>query len=163
MARRTRTVRVPVVLPEEGHGAAWLRSFRLSGFALALLLLIVAALVVLAPGLKTLIEQRQQLAQLQQSVTDAQNQVDQLNSEVARWNDPAYIEAQARDRLYYVFPGDVSYLVIGDGSAATTSDGLPISNRIQTTKVDWVHSLLSTLYTSGLTQATPTQLDSAGG
>ena len=45
---------------------------------------------------------------------EAQADVDELEAEIARWDDPAYIEAQARDRLYYVFPGDRSYLVVGD-------------------------------------------------
>src|ERR1700712_477842 len=107
MARRERTLRVPVALPEEARPAAWLRNFRLSGFALSLLLLVVAALLVLATPLKTLIEQQQQIAALQQSVDSAQASVDELNGEVARWSAPAYIEAQARERLYYVKPGDV--------------------------------------------------------
>ena len=161
MARvRGNTRTVPVAMPEESRPAAWLRNFRLSGFALSLLLLIVAALVVLAPSLKTLVEQRQQVAELQAQVDDAKSAVTELKGEVDRWKDPAYIESQARNRLYYVFPGDVSYLVIGEGSGAKTADGQPISNKIQTTKVDWMRSLLSSVYTAGLTQATPTQLDS---
>ena len=160
---RAKTVRVPVAMPEESRPAAWLRSFRLSGFALSLLLLIVAALVVLAPSLKTFVEQRQQIAQLQAQVDDAKNAVTDLKGEVDRWKDPAYIESQARNRLYYVYPGDISYLVIGQTSAPTTSDGQPISNKIQTTKVDWMRSLLSSVYTAGLTQQTPEQLPSPAG
>ncbi|AYF98426.1 septum formation initiator family protein [Protaetiibacter intestinalis] len=148
-----------MTLAEPSRGAAWLRNFRLSGFALTALLLIVAALVVLAPRFKTLVEQRQQLAQLEQQVQDAQDQVDELDEEVARWSDPAYVEAQARDRLYYVYPGDVSYLVIDDDGTPEAEDELPISDSIQTTRVDWVTALLSSVYTAGLTDATPQQLD----
>jgi cell division protein FtsB len=157
---REKTVKVPVAMPEESRPAAWLRNFRLSGFALSLLLLIVAALVVLAPSLKTLVEQRQQIAELQTQVDEAKSAVTDLRGEVDRWKDPAYIESQARNRLYYVFPGDISYLVIGEASGPTTADGQPISDKIQTTKVDWMRSLLSSVYTAGLTQATPSQLDS---
>jgi cell division protein FtsB len=160
MARREKTVRVPVVLPEETRPAAWLRNFRLSGFALSMLGLIVAALLVLAAPLKTLIEQRQQIAQLEASLAEAQDAVDDLNEEVARWEDPAYIEAQARERLYYILPGDVSYLVIGTGDAYAGGDQLPISDEIQTTQTDWVGGLLSSVYAAGLTDATPAQLDS---
>jgi len=156
--QRQKTVKVPVAMPEESRPAAWLRSFRLSGFALSLLLLIVAALVVLAPGLKTLVEQRQQIAELQTELDQAQGAVKNLKGEVDRWKDPAYIESQARNRLYYVFPGDISYLVIGEGSGTTTADGQPISDQIQTTKVDWMRSLLSSIYTAGLTEQTPSQL-----
>jgi len=151
-------VKVPVAMPEESRPAAWLRSFRLSGFALSLLLLIVAALVVLAPSLKTLVEQRQQIAELQTQLDQAKGAVKDLKGQLDRWKDPAYIESQARNRLYYVFPGDISYLVIGEGTGTTTTDGQPISDKIQTTKVDWMRSLLSSVYTAGLTEQTPSQL-----
>jgi cell division protein FtsB len=155
---RTKTVKVPVAMPEESRPAAWLRSFRLSGFALSLLLLVVAALVVLAPSLKTLVEQRQQIAELQAELDQAKGAVTDLKGQLDRWKDPAYIESQARNRLYYVFPGDVSYLVIGESTGPATKDGQPISDKIQTTKVDWMRSLLSSVYTAGLTEQTPSQL-----
>ncbi len=159
-APRTTTVRVPVAMPEESRPAAWLRNFRLSGFALSLLLLVVAALVVLAPSLKTLVEQRQQIAELQSQLDQAKSAVTELKGQVDRWKDPAYIESQARNRLYYVFPGDVSYLVMCEGATPTPHDGQPISDQIQTTKVDWMRSLLSSVYTAGLTEQTPAQLES---
>ena len=155
---RERTRKLPVALPDEARAASWLRNFRLSGFALSMLLLIVAALVVLAPNLKTFIEQRQQIAALQAAVDQTKTSVDDLEGDVARWSDPAYIESQARERLFYVFPGDVSYLVVADATGPTTSNGQPISDQIQTTQVDWVRALLSTVYEAGLTDATPAQL-----
>lgn len=151
---------MPVALPEEGRPAAWLRNFRLSGFALSMLALIVAALLVLATPLKTLIEQRQQIAQLEASLAEAQDAVDDLNAEVARWSDPAYIQAQARERLYYILPGDISYLVVGEADSGAGADQLPISDEIQTTQTDWIGGLLGSTYTAGLTDATPAQLDS---
>jgi cell division protein FtsB len=157
-AKSTKTVKVPVAMPEESRPAAWLRSFRLSGFALSLLLLVVAALVVLAPSLKTLVEQRQQIAALQTELDQANGAVKDLKGQLDRWKDPAYIESQARNRLYYVFPGDVSYLVIGESTGPATHDGQPISDKIQTTKIDWMRSLLSSVYTAGLTQQPPSQL-----
>jgi cell division protein FtsB len=160
MARPERRVRVPVALPAEGRPAAWLRNFRLSWFALAMLALIVAALLVLAAPLRELVEQRQTIAQLQQSVHDAKQDVKDLNEQVARWSDPAYVQAQARERLYYVLPGDVSYLVVGQVETSNGADDLPISDEIQTTQTDWVGGLLSSVYTAGLTDATPDQLDS---
>ena len=159
MARATRTEKVAVAMPEETRPAAWLRGFRRSGFALSALLLIVAALVVLAPNLKTLVEQRQQIAQLQQQVDQEKSSVKDLKGQVDRWKDPAYVEAQARTQLYYVMPGDVSYFVVDAPDTPTTSDGLPVSDKIQTADVDWVQSLLKSTYTAGLTNASPTQLD----
>lgn len=162
-ARRVRdTVRVPVAMAAETRSAAWLRNFRLSGFALAVLLLIVAALVVLAPGLKTWVEQRQQISRLQSQVDDAKRSVGVLKRETARWDDPAYVEAQARSRLYYVYPGEVSYLVTGVQTTPTAATKQPVSATIQDTRYDWVQSLLSSVYVAGTTTGTPAQLQQGG-
>ncbi len=159
---RDETNRVPVALPrEETAPEGWLRNLRFSGFTLLMLGLIVFAVAVLAPNLRILIEQRAQIAELQESVGQASESVADLTEEVARWDDPAYIESQARERLYYVFPGDVSYLVVGEPveGGAQSVGGLPISDRLQETRTDWVAGLLSSLYTAGLTQATPDELE----
>jgi len=152
---RAKTTRVPVRLPEEAASGQWLRSIRLSGFAITALFLIVLFVVVLAPSLKILFDQRQQIAELQASVHAAKDAVGALKDQKARWSDPKYIEAQARERLDYVFPGDYSYLVLDDtaSTGGTTANGQPISDKIQTTQVDWVGSLLSSVFTAGLTDA----------
>lgn len=159
MAKASGTRRVDPNLPEESAPEHWLRTIRLSGFTVVMLVLLVLAVIVLAPNLRILVEQQQQIASLQQKVNSTQTSVDTLTKDVTRWNDPAYIESQARERLFYVFPGDISYLVVGGGSGTTTTaDGLPISASIQTTKVDWLHSLFASIYTAGLTDAPPDKL-----
>ncbi|MES2170405.1 MAG: septum formation initiator family protein [Actinomycetota bacterium] len=155
---RPRTERVAVRLPGETPFARWLRSIRLSGFAIIALGLIIVCVVVLAPSLRVYIEQRQQISQLQSQVADAKRSLSSLKSQKARWSDPNYIEAQARSRLNYVFPGEYSYLVINDVPGASTADGQPISDKLQTTQVDWVESMLSSVFTAGLTDQTPDQL-----
>jgi len=153
------TRQVPVALPrEETAPEHWLRTIRLSGFTVLMLGLLILAIIVLAPNLRILIDQRQQIAALQATVDDAKASVDDLTADVARWSDPAYIESQARERLFYVYPGDISYLVVGDAGQRTTADGLPISTEIQTTQVDWLASMVSSIYTAGLTDATPADL-----
>jgi len=142
---------VAVRLPAEAPLGKWLRSIRLSGFAIIALGLIIACVVVLAPSLRVYLEQRQQIALLQNSVANAKKSLGDLTAEKARWNDPNYIEAQARSRLNYVFPGEYSYLVINDKKLAATADGQPISASLQVTQVDWVKSMLSSVFTAGLT------------
>ncbi len=161
MAKREKSRRVPVTLPrEESAPEGWLRNIRLSGFTLLMLGLLILAVVVLAPNLRILLEQRAQIAELQNTVNQAQHSVEELSAEVDRWSDPSYIESQARERLFYMFPGDVSYIVVGDTTQeGTTVDGLPISDQIQTTRVDWMASLLSSVFTAGLTTAAPEDLE----
>ena len=158
MATRPTTQRVPVALPEETAPEHWLRTLRLSGFAVLMLGIVVLAVVVLAPNLRIFFEQRQQIAALEQQVAEKQNSVTSLEGELARWDDPAYIESQARERLLFVYPGEYSYLVIGDAEVPRTGDGAPISDQIHTTQVDWVKSILQSVFTAGLTDATPSEL-----
>lgn len=148
-----------MALPEESAPEHWLRTIRLSGFTFLMLSLLILAVIVLAPNLRVFIEQRQQISAMQQDVDDAQQAVDDLNDNVARWSDRAYIMSQARERLFYVLPGEVSYLVLGGEDAVATPDGLPISDEIQTTRVDWTSSLLTSIFTAGLTDAPPAELD----
>ncbi|MBX9471457.1 FtsB family cell division protein [Microcella sp.] len=158
MARRTRST-APVALPSDAPAATpWFRSLQISGFTVAVFVLIVAALVILAPSLRLLVEQQQEIAALEQRVIDQQAVVDELQTEIDRWQDPAYIEAQARNRLLYVYPGDISYLVIDDGLTAESSDGTPVSDEIQTTRIDWTRALLSSIVTAGLTDLPADQL-----
>jgi cell division protein FtsB len=161
--RGASTQRVPVTLPEETAPEHWLRTLRFSGFSALMLCLLIFAVIVLAPNLRVLIEQQQNIAQLKAGVAASQQSVKDLNTDIARWSDPTYIESQARERLFFVFPGEVSYLVVGGSPATTTSDGQPISTQIQTTQVDWVHSLLVSIFTAGLTDATPAQLSPTPG
>ena len=158
MARQT-TRRVPVALPPESAPGQWLRSLRLSGFTFVMLGILVLAVVVLAPSLRTLVEQQNQLAALRASVEEQKHEVSDLKNEIARWDDPAYIEAQARDRLF-VYPGDLTYLGVDDGATITTDDGAPISDEIQATPVDWVRTLLGSIVTAGTTTESAETLDS---
>jgi cell division protein FtsB len=160
MVKRQKTTQVPVALPPmETAPGSWLRGIRLSGFTVSVLFLLVAAIVVLAPSLRVLIEQQQQISALRDAVADQEQSVEHLEQEVARWGDPAYLEAQARERLYYVYPGEISYLVIDDGQTPVAADGLPISDEIQATEVDWLSAMLSSIVTAGLTELPPDQLN----
>jgi cell division protein FtsB len=149
------TRRVPVSLPSmETAAGGWLRGMRVSGFSLLMLVIIVLFVVILAPSLRTLIQQQQQIASLQESVDKQKANVGDLKTDVARWSDPAYIEAQARDRLLYVYPGEYSYLVMNpstSGAAATTASGAKITKQIQNPNVDWVGAMTSSILDAGLT------------
>jgi len=160
MARRDREREIPAAFErEETAPERWLRTLRLSGFTVMMLGLLILAVVVLAPNLKIFFEQRAELARLQESVDGAQESVDELEAQIDRWSDPAFIEAEARDRLLYVYPGEQSYLVIDDQpSADTAAAPQPITDDLVETEVDWVSSLLSSVYTAGLTDAPADEL-----
>ena len=143
----------------ESPAGTWLRGFRMSGFTLTILFLVIAGLVVLAPSLKVLVEQRAQIAELEHENAEAQGTVAELQEEVDRWKDPSFLKAQARDRLLYAFPGDITYLVIEDAPPVPEGDGLPISDEIQTGQVDWVRSVLGSVMSAGLSDPEPQPAD----
>jgi cell division protein FtsB len=158
--RRPEKVRVPVAMPDGSAPERWLSNIRVSSFTIMILGLLVLGVIVLAPSLKLLIQQRSQIAALEKSVAAQQHDVTSLKGEVARWNDPAYIEAQARNRLLFVLPGEYSYLVIPEAGVDVGTTTAPLSKHIQTTKIDWVQALTSSLLRAGLSTETKTQLQS---
>lgn len=145
--------RRPVALPAtETAAARWLRGLRLSGFSLVMMGLLIMAVVVLAPGIRTYADQRQQIESLTTAVEDQQDAVEELKSERERWNDRTYVTTQARDRLSYVLPGDVSFLVINDLAlpvAGGTAEPAATPT-LQTTDVDWLSSMFASVMTAGL-------------
>ncbi|WP_165067920.1 FtsB family cell division protein [Marisediminicola senii] len=154
MTRRQRTRQVPVALPTSDTGPTkWLRSIRLSGFTIVALTLVILTIVVLAPSLRILVEQQREIAALEATVAQQQAAVEDLEEERARWDDTSYLESRARERLDYVFPGEFSLLVIDDGESLAAPDGLPISENIQATDVDWISTMFSSVLTAGLTDA----------
>jgi cell division protein FtsB len=151
--------RVPVALPESDEATGnWLRSIRFSGFSIMVLSLLVLFIVVLAPGLRIYLEQRQQLADLRAAVAAQEEEIDTLRDERARYNDPAYLKAEIRDRLFYVMPGETSYLVMDDLGQAVPEQSAPISEDIQETRVDWVQTLFGSAMIAGLSDLPPDQL-----
>lgn len=152
MARKS-SDRAPVrpMAESETPAGGWLRGIRLSGFSLVMMGLLVLAVVVLAPSLRTYAEQRQEIDRLTDAVTAERANVEDLKTERERWSDRTYVTTQARERLSYVEPGDISFLVINDLAVpAGETDGAPVSRKIQGTRVDWIGSLFASVMTAGL-------------
>ncbi|WP_458042175.1 MULTISPECIES: FtsB family cell division protein [Bacteria] len=126
---------------------------RLSGFMVVMMSLVVLAAFVLVPTFGNFVQQRQSIAALEASVVAGQEEVEQLQQQQERWGDPAYITTQARERLYYMRPGEVAYLVVNDLPAdlqPTTEK--PVSADVVETPTDWMTQLLASVTTAGLAQ-----------
>ena len=150
---KPRGIRQPVQLAStETAAGSWLRGLRLSGFSFVMMGILVLAVVVLAPSMRTYAEQRQQIDELSAAVAAQEAAVDDLKTERERWNDRTFVTTQARDRLSYVMPGDISFLVLNDTGATVdgSSDPIAVSTAIQDTEVDWVDSMFRSVMTAGL-------------
>ncbi|MFJ4224504.1 septum formation initiator family protein [Microbacterium sp. NPDC089695] len=129
----------------------WASGIRLSAFSVIMLSLVVLGAWVLVPTLGTYIDQRQKIAALEQSIQVSEEQIADLEKERARWDDPAYITTQARERLYYVKPGEVVFLVDNDlDPAALPQEQGPVSDTLEETPTDWMPQLLRSLTSAGL-------------
>ncbi len=73
------------------------------------------------------LDQQGDMAQARANIAQRQAAIAKLEDELARWNDPAYIKTQARERLGWVLPGEVGYRVIG-------ADGKVVSGQVGSIK-----------------------------
>lgn len=153
MARPRKTEpKVPVALSQ---GKVLAKSLRINSTWVSVIAVVVIGSFLISPDVEAFLNQRRQIAEMEESIRLAQEQVEQMQAERDRWQDPVYIRSQARDRLYYVLPGEVSYLVM-DSSGMDFSDTSgtvgailadrrsadEISTEIAAANDNWVDSLL---------------------
>ena len=152
--------RTEVTPAGERRVGLWLGSVRISGATVLALALVILGVGVLGPQINVLVEQRRDVADLEQLVREKEMAIDDLEKQRARWDDPAYVRAQARERLFYVMPGDISFIVISDVPIVERPLEKP-STSVQSTESDWVRGLFNSVMVAGLSDATPAELDAA--
>ena len=107
----------------------------------------------LVPTIGMYVGQRQQLAALEQSVERSRDEVAVLETQRERWQDPAYITAQARERLYFVRPGEVVYLIDNDLDAVDLPrEPEPVTGEVERTETEWMSQLVRSVTSAGLAQ-----------
>ncbi len=85
--------------------------------------MVLCAVSVLGP-LGTYVREQSNTASLQRQVAAAAEEKERLARAVQRWDDPAFVTAQARDRLHYVLPGETGYVVLELPVEAERADAL---------------------------------------
>ncbi|MCT9820568.1 septum formation initiator family protein [Microbacterium sp. W1N] len=129
----------------------WVGGLRFTAFTGIMLGLVVLAAFVLVPTFGTYLGQRQQIAALEQSVAVSTDDVARLEAQRDRWADPAYVTSQARERLYYVRPGEVVYLVDDDlPASAVPPEQTAVSDEVEETRNDWMSQFVRSLTAAGL-------------
>jgi cell division protein FtsB len=99
---------------DEGTRPGWQLGLRFTRRALVLALVLVVLAISYAGSLRIYIAGAQDLAVAEQAIRDRQAQIADLQAELARWDDPAYVKTQARERLGWVLPGETGYRVVDD-------------------------------------------------
>ena len=80
--------------------------------AMVLFVVGMLAFVLLFPTVRAYVAQRADNARLAEQVAQARSQNVELEAELERWNDDAFVAAQARERLAYVRPGETAFRVV---------------------------------------------------
>jgi cell division protein FtsB len=163
MARPRKTdPKVPVTLSQ---GKLLAKSLRINSTWVSVISIVVIGSFLISPDVEAFLNQRRQIAEMEESIRQAREQVEQMQAERDRWQDPVYIRSQARDRLYYVLPGEVSYLVM-DSTGMDFSDqsgtvgayladrrsGDEISTEIVAASDNWVDALLESFLRAAVDQ-----------
>ncbi|OPC84984.1 hypothetical protein B4N89_12040 [Embleya scabrispora] len=90
---------------------------------IVLTLVVLSLAIALVYPLRQYLAQRSDVADLRESTRKQQSETERMRSDLERWNDPAYVRQQARERLHFVYPGDTAYLVVPPGGI--TGDPAP--------------------------------------
>jgi cell division protein FtsB len=115
-------------------------------------LAVALASVVLALALpfKVWVAQRGQISDLQAQTRGAERSIASLRAEQQRWQDPAYVRQQARERLHYVMPGETAYVVLDDRSTKRARARHPAPTSAQLTG-PWYSRLWQSVQAAGKT------------
>jgi cell division protein FtsB len=120
------------------------RGPRFSGRAVLLGVLVLLLALTLAGPVRQYVAGRQELAELAAQREELSQRAADLQAQLDRQADPAYIAQQARERLTYVLPGD-RLVVVGDaGDPGDTADA-PADDTDADQDVPWYEGLLGSL------------------
>ncbi|MEY4312756.1 MAG: hypothetical protein RLZZ319_265 [Actinomycetota bacterium] len=117
------------------------REIERSGVVITGIIIAAVALWNLVGPIQIWFEQQLRLSELHAEVSKAKATLVEAQSDLARWKDRAYIETQARQRLMYVYPGDISYLIVNDVDTKPAKSNEVVAT-IQTTEINWVDAFL---------------------
>jgi len=113
------------------------------GFAIAATLAVL--LYLFASSFSVYLGQQRDIAAAKAELAAHQTEIARLQDELARWQDPAYVRAQARDRLGWVMPGEVGYRVIDANGNIIGGTVTPIQATQATATQPWYETLWSSL------------------
>jgi len=95
-----------------------------TGRTAVLVVVVVVIIVMLALPMRAWFAQQAEITSLEEKIGQAQVDLRELAAEGANWEDPAFVEAQARLRLGFVRPGEVGFVTLQD-SPETSNEQLP--------------------------------------
>ena len=146
----------------------WLSSIDWNARTATFLIMIVLGVFTLAPAIQNWFDYRQKISDMAVQVQQTKDALAKMKTDLKRWDDPVYVRTQARQRLYYVLPGEISYLVMDAGSVDTSDtsgtvgalladkrNNLKVSTSISSTKDNWLDEIVGSVVRAGIEQPKP--------
>jgi len=124
------------------------RRTSLTGRAAILALVVCVLAISLAYPLREYLSQRGDIGDYRAKVAAQEKQVADLTRARERWNDPAYVKAQARERLHFVMPGETVYIVLEPDEAPAPVSATERSTRPEP-KQPWFGDLWKSVEVAG--------------
>ncbi|CAB4339405.1 unannotated protein [freshwater metagenome] len=88
------------------------------------MLAVIIVLGSLAVPTRAYLRETREIAQLRGSLTEQEQAIAELENRKARLRDKTYLQALVRDRLNYVFPGEIGFVVL-DKETSTEITSVP--------------------------------------
>ena len=122
---------------------------RFTGRAAVLVLVIAGLMVSYASSFRAYLDQRHHIEQLEASIASSRTEITALEREKQRWEDPAYVAAQARARFAFGFPGEIGFQVLDeDGQPLDHEDSLADPSQV-VEDPEWWQETLSSIEAAG--------------
>ena len=121
-----------------------LKKHGLSNRALIVGIVLFVVAITLAPPIQNYFTQRAQINALKTQISDNQAMLDKAAKELAQWDDPEFVASQARSRLYFVFPGERQYIVVGNEEIENSEQQTKVSGQLPI-GVPWYSRLISSI------------------
>jgi len=137
--------------PPVAEGTTGGEGGRSSGRVAVVALILLVLVISYASSLRAWLQQRDDLAQAQVELVQTRERIDELGQTKLRWEDPAFVEQQARLRLGWLLPGEVGYRVIGaDGEPLGATVSEPDSIADEPVQQDWYASVWGSIVAAGV-------------
>jgi len=125
-----------------------LRRPQLTGRAMMIAAMALFLVVILAPALQTYLSRRSAVEASQQQQRELEEHITQLKAQNDLWDDPAYVERKARERLQYIRPGDTLYTVLNPDGTPRDGSTSSLPSTAKPPEAAWNAKLWSSVRTA---------------
>ncbi|MDR1077279.1 MAG: septum formation initiator family protein [Propionibacteriaceae bacterium] len=117
---------------------------------IALIAVVAVLALSYASSLSVYWSQQRDIATAQAQIIEHGAAIERMQDQLARWDDPDFVRAQARERLGWVMPGEVGYRVIGADGELWGGAADPIADQVATDQGPWFERLWATVKAADL-------------